>query len=67
MLELIRDGNTFIAKLNNRETARLELPEDKKFGDFRVALEWGRVNVNVIEIRTLCHPESDWVKKRLAP
>jgi serine/threonine protein kinase len=67
VLEIIRDGNTFVAKLNNRETARLKLPEGKEFGDFKVSLEWARVNVNIIEIRTLCHPDPDWVKKRLKP
>ena len=66
-LWLIREGNTFIAKLGNQETGRFELPEDTDFGTYRLSLEWGRVNINLCRIGTLCSPDPDWIKKRLSP
>ncbi|MGE0709655.1 MAG: protein kinase [Planctomycetota bacterium] len=66
-LELLREGKSFVAKVNNRETGRLELPDDIEIKGYKLSLEWGQVNLNLIEIRTLCTPEPEWVKRRLAP
>ena len=66
-LWLVRTGNTVVAKVGNQETGRFELPEDTDFGTYRLSLEWGRVNINLCRIDTLCSPDPEWIKKRLSP
>jgi hypothetical protein len=60
-LELTLQGKQLTARFNNKVTAEITLP--KKLGPYVLGLEWNRVSLDLMRIRSMVRPQAKWVEE----